>query len=354
MIRSLPTSSPLSLQTKAPSAQQQSTPSYAEYTLCRCLSDLKAARSTNSYVKSSVNSYQGSTIVATKLYIAGFSTQNLTLPFGISIPKKRYSFVWISGRPTYLSVPDLDVLYRFDLTGPPSSTDFGGDLQFQVRMSPLYVLSRGGSTPGDELSKTIAGGCVLYRCGRVDRFAHRRLPTALILSPANSHRLSKLSASTVNPPDLSRSKLLFHTEDSLIRRNECKSIVKSVDAVLDATIRVAARNVTGLEKVLREGHPVLGIAVAELGKFLAVDEPSPCSSGTVPSESAGSSLEGQAPASAQDQDQSPVEAQDRVRGREVYPPSGFLRLKLAYETLLRAREILLVGFGEANGVVEGC
>ncbi|KIK64626.1 hypothetical protein GYMLUDRAFT_160635 [Collybiopsis luxurians FD-317 M1] len=178
-------------------------------------------------------------------------------------------------------------------------------------------------------------------------------------------------------------------EDSLIRCNKCKSIVKSVDAVLDAarvgqegldkatklqnidppksiqlttnlipiltsaglppsshpllgltrlhqslltatfpdplmqdhldeTIRIATRNVTGLGAVLREGHPVLAIAVAELGKLLAVDEPSPRSHETGP-ESSG-----------------------------VYPPSGFPRLKLAYETLLRARKMLLVGFGEAN------
>ncbi|KIK64827.1 hypothetical protein GYMLUDRAFT_240776 [Collybiopsis luxurians FD-317 M1] len=70
------------------------------------------------------------------------------------------------------------------------------------------------------------------------------------------------------------------TDDSLIRCNKCKSIVKSVDAVLDAV---------------------------------------------------------------------KLQFQLKIQFEVVYPPSGFPRLKLAYETLLRAREMLLVGFGEANG-----
>jgi SET and MYND domain-containing protein len=32
----------------------------------------------------------------------------------------------------------------------------------------------------------------------------------------------------------------------------------------------------------------------------------------------------------------------------TYPPSGPARLKLAYETLLRARAELMIGFGERN------
>ncbi|KAH9924151.1 SET domain-containing protein [Fomitopsis serialis] len=85
---------------------------------------------------------------------------------------------------------------------------------------------------------------------------------------------------------------------------------------LDETIRTAARYVAGLLAILPAGHPVRGVALAELGKLLAVDEPSP------PADTAGSA--------------------DR------FPPSGSARLKLAHETLVRARGELLVGFGTDN------
>lgn len=66
-----------------------------------------------------------------------------------------------------------------------------------------------------------------------------------------------------------------------------------------------------------------GIARAELGKLLAVDEPTP-----------------RAPGSA---------AEEALR----YPPSGPKRLRLALETLVEARAELNVGFGAVNegGVV---
>ncbi|TFY69850.1 hypothetical protein EVJ58_g175 [Rhodofomes roseus] len=86
---------------------------------------------------------------------------------------------------------------------------------------------------------------------------------------------------------------------------------------LDDTIRTAARYAAGVSAILPVGHPVRGVALAELGKLLAVDEPSP------PSNMAGSA--------------------DR------FPPSGSARLKLAHETLVRAREELLIGFGTDNG-----
>lgn len=83
---------------------------------------------------------------------------------------------------------------------------------------------------------------------------------------------------------------------------------------LDETIHTATTNVAGLTALFREGHPVLALALAELGKLLAVDEPSP-----------------------------------RTTNKSViYPPSGLPRLKLAYETLLRARKMLLIGFGVTN------
>ncbi|KAJ4479084.1 hypothetical protein J3R30DRAFT_3702122 [Lentinula aciculospora] len=83
---------------------------------------------------------------------------------------------------------------------------------------------------------------------------------------------------------------------------------------LDETIRIATKNATGITALYREGHPVLALALAELGKLLAVDEPSPRAT------------------------DSPM----------IYPPSGLPRLKLAYENLLRARKMLLIGFGVAN------
>ncbi|KAG5643030.1 hypothetical protein DXG03_001642 [Asterophora parasitica] len=90
---------------------------------------------------------------------------------------------------------------------------------------------------------------------------------------------------------------------------------------LDNAIHAATRSSTGLASVLTFGHPVRGIVLAELGKLLSVDEPSPRELAT------------------------PAEA------ALLYPPSGPSRLKLAYEMLLRARVELLVGFGARN---EGC
>ena len=60
------------------------------------------------------------------------------------------------------------------------------------------------------------------------------------------------------------------------------------------------------------------VALAELGKLLAVDEPSP-----------------------------PGMSDVAEAGR--FPPSGPARLKLAYEALVRAHEEVLVGFGKADG-----
>jgi hypothetical protein len=84
--------------------------------------------------------------------------------------------------------------------------------------------------------------------------------------------------------------------------------------VLDETVRAAAKSAAGLSALLCEGHPVRAIAFAELGKILAVDEPAPKT---------------RAPAS-------------------TFPPSGAPRLKLAHETLVRARHETLIGFGKEN------
>ncbi|KAF8173082.1 hypothetical protein BJ912DRAFT_1024948 [Pholiota molesta] len=106
---------------------------------------------------------------------------------------------------------------------------------------------------------------------------------------------------------------------------------------LDEAIRAATRASTGLSQVLVEGHPVRGVALAELGKLLSVDEPDPAHA-RAPGESAPSTPDmGTPPAS-----------RFSVDGPAPYPPSGPPRLKLAYETLLRARAELLIGFGEVR------
>lgn len=84
--------------------------------------------------------------------------------------------------------------------------------------------------------------------------------------------------------------------------------------LLDESIRAAGKHVAGLSAVLDQGHPVRGVALAELGKLLAVDEASP----STPPQTTS------------------------------FPPSGPTRLKISYETFLRARNELLVGFGREN------
>lgn len=91
--------------------------------------------------------------------------------------------------------------------------------------------------------------------------------------------------------------------------------------LLDDAIRAAAKHGAGLSNILPFGHPVRAIALAELGKLLAVDEPSP---------------------------KTPQEV-DSKSNMMTFPPSGPARLKLALETLMRAREELNVGFGKGTG-----
>ncbi|EJF63742.1 SET domain-containing protein [Dichomitus squalens LYAD-421 SS1] len=87
---------------------------------------------------------------------------------------------------------------------------------------------------------------------------------------------------------------------------------------LDEAVRTAARYTAGLQALLPKGHPVRAVALGELGKLLAVDEP--------------------APTSASD-----------YAGAEKFPPSGPPRLKLAYESFVKAHEELLIGFGKKSG-----
>ncbi|EKM56908.1 uncharacterized protein PHACADRAFT_208075 [Phanerochaete carnosa HHB-10118-sp] len=87
---------------------------------------------------------------------------------------------------------------------------------------------------------------------------------------------------------------------------------------LDDAIRAAAKHNTGVGSILPFGHPVRAVAMTELGKLLAVDEPSP------------------------------PEGPEEANKPGQFPPRGAARLKLAYQTLVRARNELLVGFGKVN------
>jgi len=87
--------------------------------------------------------------------------------------------------------------------------------------------------------------------------------------------------------------------------------------VLDEVIRTAAKVVAGMSAVLPRGHPARGIALAELGKLLAVDEPAPSTPSPPPSQT-------------------------------DFPPSGPRRLQLACDTLVKARGELVIGFGMTN------
>lgn len=83
---------------------------------------------------------------------------------------------------------------------------------------------------------------------------------------------------------------------------------------LDSLILATSSTVAGLSTILTPGHPIRALAIAELGKLLAVDEPSPT-----------------------------PDANNRK-----FPPSGPARLKAAYDTLVRAKSELTVGFGAKN------
>lgn len=98
--------------------------------------------------------------------------------------------------------------------------------------------------------------------------------------------------------------------------------VQEAQQKLDDAIRAALRTSTGLSSLLVPGHPLRGLALAELGKLLSVDE-------RVPKYLAGSHSNGE-------------------NQKGIFPPSGPARLRLARETLIRARSELMVGFGGAN------
>ena len=108
---------------------------------------------------------------------------------------------------------------------------------------------------------------------------------------------------------------------------------KDVQEALDEAIRSATRSNTGLAQILTDGHPIRGVALAELGKLLSVDEPHPTH--LVPSQSGVTTSSTPLSSSSSSNMMLPPS----------YPPSGPQRLKLAYETLRKARSELMIGFG---------
>lgn len=136
----------------------------------------------------------------------------------------------------------------------------------------------------------------------------------LYADPAHALKLTTNLASLLSshlPPSAHPLLALLRLQQSLL----VDSLSQSSD-LLDDTIRVTAHIVSGFTALLDEGHPVRGVALAEFGKLLAIDEPG-------------------IPASATAAATTPT-----------FPPTGPQRLNLALETLKRALGELMIGFGE--------
>lgn len=115
-----------------------------------------------------------------------------------------------------------------------------------------------------------------------------------------------------------------------------KSSLAEAQERLDEAIRSAMRTCNALNQVLTYGHPIRGLATAELGKLLSVDEPSP-----------GHLVEGALSPTSSSSSALPAISLPPCRKKATAscPPSGPERLRLAYETLVCARGELMVGFG---------
>jgi hypothetical protein len=131
--------------------------------------------------------------------------------------------------------------------------------------------------------------------GQALRLANNLIALVLPFSPPSSH------------PRLA----LMRLKHSLLI-SEMGSGTVSVDEI----IRNAAEIVAGLLELLVKGHPIRGIAIAELGKLLCVDEPA-----------------------------STRETNEKV----IFPPHGYQRLALAKDTLIRAMDEVEIGFGPGGG-----
>ena len=111
---------------------------------------------------------------------------------------------------------------------------------------------------------------------------------------------------------------------------------KDAQEALDEAIRSSTRSNTGLSQILTDGHPIRGVTLAALGKLLSVDEPYPTH--LVPPQSGAASISSATSLSSSS-------SSNMMLTPPAYPPSGPQRLKLAYETLKKARSELVIGFG---------
>jgi hypothetical protein len=111
------------------------------------------------------------------------------------------------------------------------------------------------------------------------------------------------------------------------------SRLESDRSILDETIRAAARVAAGVSATLSPGHPVRGVAYAEMGKLLAVDEYYP---------------EGQEPPEPTPSQLDPRANLVWVAGDNEVILKGFERLRMAHHTLMQARQELMIGFGWVN------
>ncbi len=111
-------------------------------------------------------------------------------------------------------------------------------------------------------------------------------------------------------------------QELLIASLDSASSPSQFQETLDEAIRAAAKYSAGLQNLLPKGHPVRAVALGELGKLLAVDELAP-----------------------------PPPSKDSSNSATIgkFPPSGPPRLKLAYESMVRAHEEMLIGFGKSSG-----
>ncbi|KAF9012634.1 hypothetical protein BDQ17DRAFT_1344310 [Cyathus striatus] len=142
-----------------------------------------------------------------------------------------------------------------------------------------------------------------------------RLHTSLLIS-----KLSELNIEEIRSPQLEQ-----QLGQSVFGSGKTSG---EAQEELDNCVRSATRTCTGLSQILPFGHPVRALAVTELGKLLTrrIQSPSPSCPSPVPG----------LPSSAV------------AANSAIYPPSGPARLKMAYQTLVRAREELMIGFGGMN------
>ncbi|KAL5498709.1 hypothetical protein ACEPAH_2064 [Sanghuangporus vaninii] len=108
---------------------------------------------------------------------------------------------------------------------------------------------------------------------------------------------------------------------------------ETTQATLETSIQFAMAYVKGLSSILPPGHPVRAVAITELGKLLAIDEPTPPTS-DVPMPSATNDKE------------SLEQGKDM---HELKVPRGPARLKHAVEVLQQAYLEVCIAFGKVNG-----